>query len=103
MGSGERGWPFVAGMIAVLCTVCILAALSGVPAATGLSLGLVGMLLGIGAARTLVQHEDWGLSGKTALLFVAIGGVFFWGVYLGFWPAAVSRLTEPAPPSRGGV
>lgn len=120
MESGERGWPFVAGMIAFLCAVCGFAALFGIPAAGGIFFGLAGMLLGIGAARTLLPREDWGLTGRTILVFVAVGGifvgsyfavldfstvrgVFFWGLYLGFWTTAASRLTDPMPPRSTGA
>lgn len=117
MGSAERGRRFVTGMIAVLCAICGLAALFGVPAAGALFFNLAGMLLGIGAAWTLLPRRDWGLTGRSVLLFPAIGGIFagtylsvldfstvwgafFWGLYLGFWPTAVSRLTDPMPPER---
>ena len=113
----ERGLRFVVGMIAVLCAACGLAALFGVPATGGLFLLLAGWLLGIGAARALLPRRDWRLAGKTVLMFVAIGGIFagyrfsvldfatvrglfFWGLCLGFWPVAVSRLTNPVSPER---
>ena len=73
---GARGGRFVAGMIAALCAICGLAALFGVPAADGVFLGLGGMLLGMGAARFLLPRRDWGLAGRTALVFLAIGGLF---------------------------
>jgi hypothetical protein len=111
VGAGERGWPFVAWMIVVLFAVCGLAALFGVPAADGLFFGLAGTLLGIGAARILLPHKAWGLLGGTVLMIVAVvtlqvgfqlsvldfstlRGVFFWGLCVGFWPAAASRLTD---------
>ena len=117
MRGGERGWPFVPGMIAALCAVCGLAALFGVPASGGLFFGLAGMLLGIGAARVLLPRRNWGLTGRTILMFVAVGGVFvgsyfsvldfstvrgafFLGAYLGFWPVAVSGLTDLTAPQR---
>lgn len=120
MGGAERGRRFVTGMLAVLYAVCGLAALFGVPAAGALFFGLAGMLLGIGAAWTLLPRRDWGLTGRSILLFVAIGGIFVgsylsvldfstvrgmfcWGLYLGFWPTAVSKLTDPTTPERGGT
>lgn len=119
MGGGGRGWPFVAYMIAALCAVCGLAALLGVPASGGIFVGLAGMLLGIGAARTLLRRRDWGSTGRTLLMFGAVGGIFVgsylsvldfstvrgafcWGLYLGFWPVAASRLTDPTAPHRAG-
>lgn len=119
MEAGERGRRFVTGMVAVLCAVCGLTALLGVPAAGGIFFSLAGMLLGIGAARTLLPRRDWGLTGRTALMFLAIGGIFVgsyfsildfstgrgalsWGLYLGFWLVAVSRLTDPIAPHRTG-
>ncbi len=116
---GARGGRFVAGMIAALCAICGLAALFGVPAADGVFLGLGGMLLGMGAARFLLPRRDWGLAGRTALVFLAIGGLFagyhlsvigfstvrgvlLWGLYFGFWSVAVHRLTDPIAPERTG-
>lgn len=75
MGCGERGWPFVAWMIAVLCAICGLAALFGVPAAGGIFFGLAGILLGIGAARIFLPRRAWGLIGTTVLMIVAMVGI----------------------------
>ena len=112
----ERGLRFVAGMIAVLCAICGLAALLGAPAAGELFFGRAGMLLGMGAARALLPRRDWGSTGKTVLVFVAVGGCSpataspSWtsprgggcscGPVLRFLFLAVSRLTDPVPPRR---
>ena len=115
----EKGWPFVGWMISALCAACGLAALLGVPAAGGIFSGLAGMLLGIGVARVLLPRGNRGLKGRTVLLTVAMvgllagywlsgldfstaRGLFFWGLSLGFWPAAASRLARPAAPRRTG-
>ena len=116
----ERGLRFVVGMVAVLCAVCGLAALFGVPAAGGIFFNLGGVLLGIGAAWALLPRRDWGLAGRTVLMLIAIGGIFagyrfsvldfstvrgtfFWGLYLGFWFVAASRLTGPVSLEAAGM
>jgi hypothetical protein len=105
-------------MLAALCSACGLAAILGVPASGGLFLGSGGMLLGIGAARALVPRKHPGLASKTALTFAAVGvmlvgsvlsvldfstlrGVLFWGLYLGLWFGAASKLAGPAQLRRG--
>lgn len=119
MGSGEPGRLLLAGAVAVLCAVCALAAYHGVLAHVAAFFGPAGMLPGIGAARFLLPRGDWGQTGRDVLLFVAMGGifagsylpvldlstirgVFFWAAYLGFWPVAVRRLTEPPDPRVDG-
>jgi hypothetical protein len=116
---GARGARFVAGMIAALCAICGLAALFGVPAASAVFFGLGGILLGTAAARGILPRRDWGLTVRTILALVSVGGifagyhlsvigfstvrgVFLWGLYFGFWSVAVPRLTDPIPLERTG-
>lgn len=36
----------------------------------------------------------------SVLDFSTVRGLFFWGLYLGFWLVAASRLTGPVSPER---
>jgi len=98
-------------MLGLLCAIFGLAALLGVPASGAIFCGTAGMLMGLAAGRVLLPHREWGRRAKAILLFAAVGevlcgsflsildfftvrGLFLWGLNLGFWPVAVTRLAS---------
>ena len=94
-----------------MCVVAGVLALFGVPSAAGVFGGLGGMVLGALLALTLVPRREVGLTARTILALLAVGGMVVggtvlsvfdfhtvggllsFGLYFGFCSAAASRLT----------
>ncbi len=135
--TARKGERFVVGMIAVSCVTAGVMALFGLPAAGGIFVAFLGMLVGmpVGAlagsavAGALLARGDRGPRERAIKVYLAIGailvaylvgyrlsvldyttlgGLFPWGLYLGFWPVAARRLlarprtSESTPSTHSG-